>query len=165
MNLSLVGLIKALSDEVREAASIYKFSSELESDKQVTVYEQEIPDTVLDDEREDDEEKGSYYPLVLVALQSVGDDLETADPAPSVAIIGLTIGTYSEDKDAWIDLMNLTETIRKHILTKNIIADGFRLVSNADINFIERQPHPYHFSYMTLKYTVPQPTPAPMEWD
>ncbi len=163
MNLSLAGLIKALSNEVRKAASVYKFSSELESDKQVTVYEQEIPDTVLDDER-DDEEKGSCYPLVLVALQSVGDDLETTDPAPSVAIIGLTIGTYSEDEDAWIDLMNLSETIRSHLLSMPIIANGFRLVSNAEMNFIERQPHPYHFGYISLKYVVPQPTPPQIEW-
>ena len=162
MNNSLVGLMQALTTEIEQAASIYKFSSELEPDKKVTIYTQEIPDTILDDEK-DDEEKGSYYPLILAALQSVGDDLETAEPAPSVAVVGLTIGTYGEDKNAWIDLMNLTETIRAHLLTKPIIAKSFRLVTNIELNFIERQPHPYHFAYITLKYTVLQSVPH-IDW-
>lgn len=163
MNNTLVGLIKSLAAEIRDASKSYTFSSELERDKEITVYAQEIPDTILDDER-DDEEKGSYYPLILVALQSVGDDLETAEPAASVALVGLTIGTYGEDGQSWIDLMNLSETIRRHLLSKPIIANGFRLVSNVEMNFIERQPHPYHFGYMSLKYVVPQSTPPQIEW-
>ena len=154
--MTFVDLIKSLSAEVREATIDYKMQSELESDKKISVYEQEIPEEEFD--------SNSYYPLVIVALQSVDDELETIQPAATVASVGLTIGVYGENKDAWKDLLNLTAAIRLHLESKPIIGKKFRLASTVKADFIERQPHPFHFAYVSMGYVMMQPSPPQTEW-
>ena len=97
-------------------------------------------------------------------MQSVDDDLETVQPAATVASVGLTIGVYGENKDAWKDLLNLTSAIRLHLEAKPIIGKKFRLVSSVKADFIERQPHPFHFAYISMGYTMQQPSPPQIEW-
>ena len=154
--MTFVKLVEGLADETREAVKGFKMKSELEPDKKVSVYEQEIPEEEFDSD--------SYYPLVIVALQSIDDDLETSQVAPSIATVGLTVGVYGEDKETWKDLLNLSYAIRSWLMTRPIIAKSFRLVSSVDVDYIERQPLPFHFCYVTVKYTVLQIEAPRIEW-
>ena len=58
--MTFVTLIETLSSEVKEATKNYKMQSELEPDKKISVYEQEIP--------EEEFNENSYYPLVIIAI-------------------------------------------------------------------------------------------------
>ena len=150
-----VELIEQLSLLIRDSVKNYKLLSELEIDlatqqlKKVSVYEQEIPEEEFNDD--------SYYPLVIVSLQKIQDQIEESEVKPTLMIVGLTIGVYGEDKNAWKDLLNLTETVRCCALSNKMVAKKFRLVEVMDSDFIEKQPYPFHFSYITLIYSTFQP--------
>ena len=150
-----VELVEQLSLLIRDSVKNYRLLSELETNpstqrlKKVSVYEQEIP--------EEEFNENSYYPLVIVSLQKIQDQIEESEVKPTLMIVGLTIGVYGEDKNAWKDLLNLTEAIRSCALSNKMVAKKFRLVEVVDSDFIEKQPHPFHFSYITLIYSTFQP--------
>ena len=108
-------LVKGVAEQVREASKLYKMQAEGQEDKAVSVYEQHIPE----DELRDD----SYCPLVVVSCQNVEDTAEG-----STATIGLTIGVYGQDKQAWLDLLSVMERIRQRLLLVQKIDDIFRLI-------------------------------------
>ena len=164
-----VELIEQLSLLIRDSVKNYRLLSELETDlatqqlkkvyklKKVSVYEQEIPEEDFNDD--------SYYPLVIVSLQKIQDQIEESEVKPTLMIVGLTIGVYGEDKNSWKDLLNLTETIRSCALLNKMVAKKFRLVEVVDSDFIEKQPYPFHFSYITLIYSTFQPrSTKTIEW-
>ena len=103
-----VRLIEALADEIRDATKDYKLRAEGQEDKKVTVYCQHIPD--------EDFLSDTYYPLVIVSVQEVTDDNE----GMSIATVGLTIGVYGDDKEAWMDLLSIMERIRQRVCNEKI---------------------------------------------
>lgn len=146
-------LIVAIGDEVKEAVKTYVMNAENQPDKQVSVYVQHIPD--------EDFENDTYYPLVIVALTKVEDDTEYdagEKDDMSVATVTLTFGVYGEEKDAWLDLLTLMQSVRKQLLQKRVVGDKqYRLLASAEWQTIEAQPYPFWFGYGTLKYSIPQP--------
>ncbi|MBQ4358965.1 MAG: hypothetical protein II767_01780 [Proteobacteria bacterium] len=145
-----VNLLFALKAEVEDAVKDYKMAAENQDDKKVTVYAQHIPD--------DDFEDDTFYPLVLVSVQSGEDNQNAANIAElSTVTVGLTFGVFGEDRDAWMDLLNLMECVRQHLLKRRTINNKHRLVLPTKWETIEVQPYPFWFGYGTLKYTVAQP--------
>ena len=142
-----VRLIEALADEIRDATKDYKLRAEGQEDKKVTVYCQHIPD--------EDFLSDTYYPLVIVSVQEVTDDNE----GMSIATVGLTIGVYGDDKDAWMDLLSIMERIRQRVCNEKIIARKYPLVMPTKFETIEAQPYPFWFGYATLKYRVGHTNP------
>lgn len=142
-----VRLIEALADEIRDATKDYKLRAEGQEDKKVTVYCQHIPD--------EDFLSDTYYPLVIVSVQEVTDDNEGI----SIATVGLTIGVYGDDKEAWMDLLSIMERIRQRVCNEKIIARKYPLVMPTKFETIENQPYPFWFGYATLKYRVGHTNP------
>lgn len=140
-------LIEALADEIRDATKDYKLKAEDQQDKKVTVYCQHIPD--------EDFLSDTYYPLVIVSVQEVTDDNEGI----SIATVGLTIGVYGDDQEAWMDLMSIMERIRQRVCNEKIIARKYPLVMPTKFETIEAQPYPFWFGYGTLKYRVGHTNP------
>ncbi len=144
-------LVQAIAELLRKALAEYKMQAEGQDDKSVTVYEQHIPD--------EDFESDTYYPLVIVSCQNVEDKEEG-----STATIGLTIGVYGDDKEAWIDLLNIMEHIRQSLLKYRTIDQRFRLAFPTKFETIEAQPYPFWFAYATLTYTIGQPEEEEIEF-
>lgn len=142
-----VRLIEALADEIRDATKDYKLKAEGQEDKKVTVYCQHIPD--------EDFLSDTYYPLVIVSVQEVTDDNEGI----SIATVGLTIGVYGDDQEAWMDLLSIMERIRQRVCNEKIIARKYPLVMPTKFETIEAQPYPFWFGYGTLKYRVGHTNP------
>ena len=142
-----VRLIEALADEIRDATKDYKLKAEGQEDKKVTVYCQHIPD--------EDFLSDTYYPLVIVSVQEVTDDNEGI----SIATVGLTIGVYGDDQEAWMDLLSIMERIRQRVCNEKIIARKYPLVMPTKFETIEAQPYPFWFGYATLKYRVGHTNP------
>ena len=142
------GLIKALADEVREATKDYVMKAEGQEDKKVSVYCQHIPD--------EDFQTDTYYPLVIISVQDVVDEEEGI----STATIGMTIGVYGEDKNAWMDLLSIMERIRQRICNNRTVARKYPLEYPNKWETAEAQPYPFWFGYGTVKYRVGHPNPS-----
>ena len=135
-------LIEALAEEIRAATKDYVLKAEGQEDKKLSVYCQHIPDEeFLDD---------TYYPLVVVAVQSVEDD----EQGISTATIGLTIGVYGDDKQAWMDLLSIMERIRQRVNLVKTVDRRYPLILPTKWETVEAQPYPFWFGYGTLKYRV-----------
>lgn len=140
-------LIEALAEEIRDATKDYVLKAEGQQDKKVAVYCQHIPD--------EDFLSDTYYPLVIVSVQNVVD----GDDGISTATIGLTVGVYGEDKEAWMDLLSIMERIRQRICSNRVIARKYPLEFPTKWETIENQPYPFWFGYGTLKYRVGHTNP------
>ena len=141
-------LINSLKEEIEIAVKDLRLRAENQEDKHVSVYAQHIPDEDFHDD--------SYYPLVIVSLNKV-EDAEPVDGAGSAATIGLTIGVYGEDKQAWMDLLSIMERIRQRVLIFRKLDRRFRLVLPVKWETVEAQPYPFWFGYGTLVYQIAQP--------
>ena len=150
-------LINSLKEEIEIAVKDYRLRAENQEDKQVSVYAQHIPDEDFHDD--------SYYPLVIVSLNKV-EDTEPVGGSGSTATIGLTIGVYGEDKQAWMDLLSIMERIRQRVLIFRKLDRRFRLVLPVKWETVEAQPYPFWFGYGTLVYKIAQPNEQMAEnWD
>lgn len=85
------------------------------------------------------------------------EDTEPVGGSGSTATIGLTIGVYGEDKQAWMDLLSIMERIRQRVLIFRKLDRRFRLVLPVKWETVEAQPYPYWFGYGTLVYQIAQP--------
>lgn len=135
-------LIESLAEEIRDATKDYVLKAEGQEDKALTVYCQHIPDEEFTTD--------TYYPLVVVSALDVEDD----DQGISTATVGLTIGVYGEDRDAWKDLLSIMERIRQRFCAKKIIAKKYAAVFPFKWETVEAQPYPFWFGYGTLKYRI-----------
>ena len=141
-------LVEELAEYIEQTITSSKYAAELQDEKKVTVYRQHISD--------EDFANDTYYPLISVSLQHV-DDGESREIPESYATVGITFGCYGEDKNAWMDVLDLMETVRQAILKKRTIAKRFRLTLPSKWETIENQPYPFWFAYATLRYTIAQP--------
>lgn len=141
-------LINSLKEEIEIAVKDLRLRAENQEDKHVSVYAQHIPDEDFHDD--------SYYPLVIVSLNKV-EDTESVEGSGSTATIGLTIGVYGEDKQAWMDLLSIMERIRQRVLIFRKLDRRFRLVLPVKWETVEAQPYPFWFGYGTLVYQIAQP--------
>lgn len=152
-----VRLVQCLKAEIEIAVKDYRMKAEGQDDKRVSVYAQHIPD--------EDFQHDSYYPLVVVSLNKV-EDMESVEVSGSIATIGLTIGVYGEDRQAWMDLLGIMERIRQRLLIFRKLDGRFRLVMPAKWETIEAQPYPFWFGYGTLMYQIGQPNERMADnWD
>ena len=92
--------------------------------------------------------------------------MESVEASGSIATIGLTIGVYGEDRQAWMDLLGIMERIRQRLLIFRKLDGRFRLVMPAKWETIEAQPYPFWFGYGTLMYQIGQPNERMADnWD
>lgn len=138
-------LIDAVAAEVEEAVKNYKMKAEGQADKKVTVYRQHISD--------EDFNTDTYYPLVIVSYENSQDKIDGSE-----ATIGLTIGVFGEEKDAWKDLLSILERVRQRLLIFRKLSNRFRLLLPVKSETIETQPYPFWYGYITLTYTIAQPS-------
>ena len=149
----MVGLIRALATEIRNAVENYKLGSDKQEPKAISVYEQFIPRAHLDDPR------GHFHPLIVVQCASLSDELEG-----TTAEMTLTFGVYDESRiesdgrlnEPWVDLLNVMETVRLRLLSKAVIGGRYRLLKPLESEIAEVQPAPFYYGQMTARYYIYQ---------
>lgn len=142
-------LLSALQGAIKESVTNYRMEAENQADKPVSVYLQHLPDEAFADD--------TYYPFVLLTVQKTQDSDAQGEMEASTATIGIMVATYGSGKDAWQDLINLTEHIRQYLLSYRTLAKRHRLILPLKWNIPEVQPYPFWHSYGTAEYTIGQP--------
>lgn len=141
----MVGLIKALAAEIRDAVKNYRLHGDRDPPDGVTIYQQYVPIERFE------QADGRYHPFILIALREVEDGEQ------SEAGIGLTFGVYGEDDETWQDLLNLMETVRIRLLQVRLMWKKYRLIDTMETEIGDLQPAPFFYGEMRLKYWVYQP--------
>ena len=102
-------LLQSLQKNLREACEHFKFVAQYQDDKKISVYLGRLPAQNF--------EEDNFYPCVLVELFGVTDDVEE-----SIAQVLLTVWTYAGlENEGFIELLNISEQIRKFLLTNKIL--------------------------------------------
>lgn len=142
-------LVKTLAAEIKKAVENIQLPTEYATTPaqfvSVNVFEQYLPQDLF--------ETTSYYPLVIVELVEVRDDINKE----SIATIGLTLGVYAKEADGWQDAFHLTEVIRQHLLERRVIGKKFRLIDEATWSVPDAQPTPFYVVVGELKYSLQLP--------
>ena len=133
-------LIRAIRDELSEDLKNYRYSADGEESKHVGVYFQ------LSDEQFIDEKK---YPLVLIHLTGID-----CDNYKQIARIEITVGTYGEEEESFIDLLNISERIRQYLLKHTKLADRFLMLYPLKMQVVPDAPYPFRFAYISTQYTI-----------
>ena len=148
--MTATGLIKGLAEEVRVAVRDIKMAREYQSTPTdediggVNVFEQVLP--------RDWQDRTTYFPLILVELISVEDDLKNT----STARAGITVATFSKEYDAWQDCLHICEVVREHLLARRVISRRYRLTNRMVLELPESQPTPFFFASIFATYGVYQ---------
>lgn len=143
-------LIKELAAELRDALEHVRLPTEYmrkpapENFVAVNVFEGYLPENLF--------EQTSYYPCVAIELIKVVDDLKEH----STADLGLTIGTFSLEQDAWLDAVHLMELIRQRLLTRRVIGKKFRL-KELSFETPSEQPREFFFIIGAATFEIFQP--------
>ena len=102
--------------------------------------------------------------IILNEKEGLGEeepdtDVVDEEEGISTATIGMTIGVYGEDKNAWMDLLSIMERIRQRICNNRTVARKYPLEYPNKWETVEAQPYPFWFGYGTVKYRVGHPNP------
>lgn len=151
-------LIDAVAAEVKDALKNLRLPTEYQYEPapdnfvQVNVFKQYLPADLF--------EQTSYYPFVMVEWLSSEDNLKKG----STAQIGLTVGTFAKEQDAYLDAFYILDALRIRLLNKRILAKKFVLVEDAATWEVpSSQPTPFFVLYGSLTYQMhlPQDTRIP----
>lgn len=137
-------LISELAAAIKKACAGVKLPLEAGESVEVEVLEQYLPEDLF--------ENTAYLPFVLVEFLELTDDLKDG----STVQIGLTVGTYAPEADAWRDAFHLAEVIRQEVLTRRVIAKRFRLKS-ARWQTPDTQPREFFYLAAELTFDIFQP--------
>lgn len=135
-----VNLVLSLREELTRELENYRYEADGGDRKHVGVYLQ------LSDENFIDEAK---YPLVMIDIQKIIDA-----PTDDQAEVEITIGTFGEDDLAVIDLLNITERVRRYLLNNRIIGRKFPIRHPLEIQFVTDQTYPFRFAYIKARYVI-----------
>ena len=141
----MIGLIKELATELKEAVRTYRLHGDRDPPDGVTFYQQYIPVERFE------QEGGRYHPFVLIACRAIEDGEQ------SECEIGITVGVYGEDDETWQDLLNLMSAIRLKLLSKRLIGRRYRLIDTLTSAISEVQPAPFFYGEITGRYLMYQP--------
>lgn len=106
--MTAIDLLENLVSGLRSAVRGLKYPAQYQENKAVTVYLQSIPVAEHDTD--------TFYPLVLIELLGIEDDVEK-----STASILITIITYDSDGRGYYDNLNIAERVRRWILTNRLL--------------------------------------------
>lgn len=140
-------LIAELAAAIKEASSDIILPLEAPAGLRVplNVFENYLPDDAF--------EVDSYLPFVLVEFIETHDDLKQG----STCTIGLTVGVYAPERDAFLDALHIMEVLRLRLLTRRVIANRFRL-TNALWQSPDVQPRPFFYLTGELQFNLFLPT-------
>lgn len=159
----VTGLVEAVAKEISVAVKDLRLPIEYQTeDEKETVTVWRTPQIFLQYLPRADFENEAYYPCAIVEWLGTEDTL-TGDGVKSVVTIGLSIGTYSYEADAWKDCFHMTQLIRTRLLAIRTVANRYRLQSDIEWSTPQDQPLPFFFTYATLPYEIFQPQePLPL---
>lgn len=149
--MTATNLIESITAEIRDACEGVKLPVEYHNERErrmietwrnVKIYEQNIPADLFQTE--------NYYPCAVVELLAIHDDLKTG----STAEVGLSLGVFAKEEDAWKDGFHFAELIRERLLTRRLLAKKFRLTGEIHWETAQNQPVPFFFIYATLNYST-----------
>ena len=84
------------------------------------------------------------------------DDLKKG----SSAQVGITIGTFAKEQDAYLDAFFIMDALRIRFFSKRILDKRFKLIDEATWETPSNQPTPFFIVYGSLTYQthLPQDT-------
>ena len=134
-------LVSELATAIKKACAQVRLPLESEEAVAVEVFTQYLPEDLFETTR--------YLPFALVELLSIKDDFKEG----SRAEVGLTLGIYAPDADAWLDGFHLMEVIRQEVLTWRVVARRFRLLG-IQWELPETQPRPFFYATGQLTFDI-----------
>ena len=134
-------LVSELATAIKKACALVKLPLESEEAVAVEVFSQYLPEDLFETTR--------YLPFALVELLSIKDDFKEG----SRAEVGLTLGIYAPDADAWFDAFHLMQVIRQEVLTYRVIAKRFRL-TGCQWELPDVQPRPFFYCTGILTFDI-----------
>lgn len=149
--LTTVHLITSLAAALRKATANLRLPVEYHNEAQRTseetyreiqIFEQDIPKDLF--------ESTTYFPCIILELVEVTDSLKDG----SLATVGISVGVYAKEADAYKDAFNLLEVVRREMLSNRVIADSFRLVDTITWRTAQQQPSPFFFLYGEANYSM-----------
>lgn len=136
-------LIETLALEIAKAVADLKMPTEYHRTtdlRKVNIFAQYLPKEALE---------GEYFPLILIELLGLTDNVKSG----STATVGITIGTFAKEEDAWHDAFCLLEAVRRVVMTRRTIGQKFRLIDEVEYRTPEQQPAPFFFISGEAHYT------------
>lgn len=137
-------LLKIMADELRSVADNFTFEAEYQRERKVRVYEQILPKSNFASD--------TYYPLVLAEINAVEDNAED-----SYIYFTISVGVYcGEDDNAkgYLDLLNLAEAIRQHLLRTPVIGQAMVFDFPLTLEVEPNQPYPFAYCYVNCQYRI-----------
>ena len=149
--MTTVHLITGIAASLRRATANLRLPVEYHNEAQRTsdttykpiqIFEQFLPKDLF--------ENTSYFPCVIVELVEVADDIKEG----ALATVGISIGVYAKEADAYKDAFNLLEVVRHEMLKNRVVVDSFRLVDAITWRTANNQPTPFFFIYGEATYSM-----------
>lgn len=170
-------LMEALTHELRELLRGYVLPSRLRGVdgvepsmqvvmQEVKVYAQYLPQpsgitfseksTGLKNYTSDDYE--SSFPCVVVKLGDM-TDTEEQDRKHSSVNVSILAGVYDENPECqgYVDILNLQEVIRKHLMEHRVLGHKFLLRMPLVSRLDETETWPVYFGVMEMQYELGRP--------
>ena len=108
-------LLQTLQKSLQSATQNFKYGAQHQDAKKISVYLGRLPAQNF--------ETDNFYPMVLVELFGVDEDVEE-----SIAQVLISIWTYAGlENEGYIELLNISENIRKFLLENKILDGEFLL--------------------------------------
>jgi hypothetical protein len=97
------------------------------------------------------------FPFLLVRPKS-GSDSSQASDENATATIDIIIGTYSDEVDGWLDVLNIIDAIRADLGAEPAIADtAYEQIGPLSWELLAQQPRPQWFGTVTTVWQIPRP--------
>jgi len=141
--MTAIELLESLASGLRSAVKGLKYPAQYQENKAVTVYLQSIPVA--------EHETDTFYPLILIELLGIEDDVEK-----STASILITIITYDSDGRGFYDNFNIAERVRRWILTNRLL-ESFALEVPLTFGVVEKTEDDFWASNFLATYQLMQP--------
>ncbi|PWK16065.1 hypothetical protein [Tumebacillus permanentifrigoris] len=149
--MTKVGLMKAIQSFLQENVREFSFETNEQTEK--------APAVVLHGLPPKGEKDTPDFPFIIVRLLE-GESNDSG----SKAQVKLIFGTYSEDFDGIIDLMNLMERVEQALFKKGILEKRYRIENPFKWKVPEEQPAPEWLGEAVSIWSVPQVTEE-VQWN
>lgn len=94
----------------------------------------------------------SYYPYVQVVLD---DGNENAEEAVQKVVVIFGIKETSKEKTGYIDIANMIQKTRQHLLSKMYVGKSFEVRKNIQWINADDESYPYFIGGMMLEFNIP----------
>lgn len=142
MNIAL--MMEALTAELIQATKHLQLGSPKGEPRPPQVFDGYLPPKRPKDQHNDD------FPYVIARYLN---DISSDDNA--VAQVKVLCGVHADDNRGWHDLLNLTDAIKTHFLSRQYFGECFSIERPLKREFPEEQPAPEWVGWFVFNISIP----------